>query len=162
MARIIDELRRDHDDVRHLLGKLQSGRSAVERQHLTGQIIKELRRHTHAERDVVEPAVGDLSGEDRSLVEASGAEHGTIDQLLRRLEGFDVGKRDFESCLEELATSMEAHVEAYEDQVMPRLETSLDADRLEELGSEFVEAKDRADLVVRSGPDPERTGFSES
>ncbi|HEX2028899.1 MAG TPA: hemerythrin domain-containing protein [Nitriliruptorales bacterium] len=162
MATIIDQLRRDHEDVRLLLDRLQSGLSAVERQDLTGQIIKQLRRHTHAEQDVVVPAVGELSGEDRGLVEASGAQHGTIEQLLRRLEGFDVGRSDFESSLVELATSMDEHVEAYEDRVLPRLEASLDADRQDELGSEFVEAKDGADLLTQPGPDPERTTFSES
>lgn len=161
MATLIDQLRRDHQDVRRLLDRIRTSiMSGQERQVLTGEMIKELRRHTHAESDVVEPATAQLSKADQTPVEASRAEHAAIDELLTRLEEWDIHDPDFGSRVEELTTKLDSHVEAYEELVVPRLEASLDADRLDELGLRFVQAKDEADNLVRPDPDPEM-GFTE-
>lgn len=161
MATIIDHLRRDHEDVLRRLDQIRtSDMSGVERQVKAGELIKELRRHTHGESDVVEPATSELPEGDRTPVEASKAEHGAIHELLTRLADWNVDDPSFQSRVEELTARVDSHAEAYENHVIPRL-SKLDADRLDELGLQFVQAKEAADSLVRPDPDPDQTGFPE-
>ncbi len=159
MATLIVQLRRDHEDVQRHLDQIRtSDMSGLRRQVLTGETIRDVRRHTRAESDVVEPVLKEMSKGGQSPVAASRAEHAAIDDLLTRLSEFDVHTPDFMSSLDELTTKFDTHVKAYEDHVIPRLE-ALDADRLDDLGQEFVRIKDEAENLMR--PDADETGGSE-
>ncbi len=161
MATVIDHLRRDHEDVQRVVDQIRrSDMSGVERQVLTGETIREIRRHTRAESDVVEPVARETSSGDQTLVAASRAEHAAIDELLTRLSELDVHTPDFRSYADDLAARVETHVKAYEDHVIPRLE-ALDVDRLDELGLKFVRVKDEADNLMRPDADSEEAGASE-
>ncbi|MFN2556570.1 MAG: hemerythrin domain-containing protein [Nitriliruptorales bacterium] len=160
MATIIVQLRRDHEDIQRTLDKIRTADiSGLKRQVLTGDTTREIRRHTRAESDVVEPVAREMSKGDQTSVAASTAEHAAIDELLTRLSEYDVHTPDFISALDELMTKVETHVKAYEDHVIPRLE-ALDDDRRDDLGLKFVRVKDEADNLMPP-PDADRRGGSE-
>jgi hemerythrin superfamily protein len=129
----------DHRAVKTLLE--QVGQPGVDQADLFSRLVHDLVTHEVAEEEIVYPAVrSHVTGGDQ-LAEARIAEQQKAEETLAQMEKMDPNSAEFGQKLQALKEDVLAHAQAEETQVFPKLESSLDADRLQRLGAAYKLAK---------------------
>lgn len=136
----------DHAIVERQFQHLEAGRG--DRRTLVDQIGFELALHAFAEEVMVYPVMREVGMRDAD--QDAREEHGEIKQLLVVLDRTDPGTSEFEESLAALMRVVRHHVQDEEGEELPRLRDRVGAQRMGQLGKEFLAAKRKAP----TGPHP--------
>lgn len=155
MARdAISLITQDHRRIEQLLQRLEFERG--DRGTPLAELAARLVAHSHAEEEIVYPAVAQSGARDPAEVRQAENEHHHAEDLLHRLQGMRPDDAEFDRMLQRLADAVGRHVEEEEKTVLPALKGAVDRKRLEELGRAFAERRDeemrRAGVGAGKGP----------
>jgi hemerythrin superfamily protein len=139
----LELLKKDHKAVKDLFKKIAANKNAKQQKELFEQIKTELETHTHIEETVFYPAVEE-NPEMEDMVAESLEEHKQVKTLLREMEKLTADSDKFEPKLKVLMENVEHHAEEEEEgKMFPKLRKLMNAERLEELGQELEDAKEK-------------------
>jgi hemerythrin superfamily protein len=124
-----------HADVKDLFSDIE-GASGAKRTTLFEQLVAMLKAHETAEEAVVRPVAAQTAGEDEA--EARNAEEAEADATVAALLELDVDSAEFNTQFAAFKEAVDAHAEAEETEEFSTLQSVLDADKLQELGQEFL------------------------
>lgn len=127
----------DHAVVERQFQHLEAGRG--NRRVLVDQIAFELAIHADAEERVLYPAMVE-AGEKQEAQEGRD-EHQEAKDLLVTLDNTDPGEPQFEQALTALMADIRHHVTEEENEVLPQFRQAVGAEKMAELGKEFLAAK---------------------
>lgn len=130
----------DHAVVERQFQHLEAGRG--DRRTLVDQISFELSLHAFAEETVMYPIWRELGMDE--FDDDAREEHGDIKELLVTLGRTEPGEAEFEDALAELISVTRHHVEDEEQEELPAFRAKVGAERMAELGKEFLAAKRQA------------------
>jgi len=134
----------DHDKVRGLFEQFRSAKEASDADRMRSlqkAIFDELDTHTRIEEDVFYPAVRELDVEELTeTVQESVQEHHVVKVLMREISDL---KDDeiFAAKMTVLIENVEHHVDEEESEMFPDVRDHMDAERLDDLGTELEAAK---------------------
>ncbi|WP_148575986.1 alpha/beta hydrolase fold domain-containing protein [Nocardioides caldifontis] len=130
----------DHAIVERQFQHLEAGRG--NRRVLVDQISFELALHAFAEETVLYPDWPEVGMEDEH--DDAEHEHQQIKELLVVLGRTEPGEQEFEQALARLMEVVRHHVHDEEDEELPEFRAKAGAERMAELGKQFLAAKRRA------------------
>ena len=130
----------DHAIVERQFQHLEAGRG--NRRVLVDQISFELALHAFAEETVLYPVWPEIGMKDEH--DDAEHEHQQIKELLVTLGRSDPGEEEFEEALRRLMEVTRHHVHDEEDEELPEFRAKAGADRMAQLGKEFLAAKRQA------------------
>jgi len=129
----------DHAVVERQFQHLEAGRG--NRRVLVDQISAELSMHAFAEETVLYPIWPEI-GMSEENEDATG-EHQEIKDLLVTLARTEPGEPEFEEAVTRLIAITRHHVDDEEQQELPEFRSKVGAERMAQLGQEFITAKRR-------------------
>ncbi len=129
-----DLLKKQHRTVEAIFKKLLSGRAAAA--PLLDELANDLAAHMAIEQNTLYPAARKV---DPSLVLESYEEHALAEIALKRLLATSPSDETFKAKVTALKELIEHHVEEEEDDLFPKLEKKLGAERLKAMGEEMKE-----------------------
>jgi hemerythrin superfamily protein len=138
---IIGALRRDHQEIRKMLARLETARGK-QRRELFQRLVGELIRHEVAEEEILRPVSKRDAGE--RIANARIKEESQAEQLLKDMEKLDPDSAEFATKLAKLRRDVERHAEAEETKEFPRVAKKETAERLEQMGRTYEAAKKAA------------------
>lgn len=146
-------LKRDHKEVRQLFTRFErAGDDALERKgQLVRQIIELLTVHTYVENEVMYPRVRELLPDLEDDILESYEEHHVADVLVMELYSMEPADERFDAKTRVLIESVRHHMEEEEQEWFPKVREGLGRKRLQELGAEMIELKEKA---PRKPPQP--------
>ncbi|MGW1373118.1 hemerythrin domain-containing protein [Streptomyces sp. NPDC002446] len=148
-ADIIEELTADHREADKLFEQLsEEALGRTERKLLLDALTIELVRHSVAEEMYLYPAVREHLENGRRWADNEIAEHSSIEERLKDLEGRNAEDRDLDRLVRELRAEVTTHTEDQERDLFPRVRDRVLPFVLENLGKKVREAK-RAALPRR-------------
>jgi hemerythrin superfamily protein len=159
MTDIFQVLKRDHEAVDAMLGRLEADRIAADgdpdrlrsRQKLVERVIIEESTHEAAEEEYFWPAVrAHVAGGDQLADEAIEQEQ-RAKRILGDLDGLDADHESFEELLTAFIEAARAHIAFEETRVWPRLRAVLSREQAGELGGRLVKGK----LAAPTHPHPD-------
>ncbi|UYB37786.1 hemerythrin domain-containing protein [Streptomyces sp. Je 1-4] len=160
-ADLIEELIADHREMDALFEQFdERPPGCIERKLLLEALTIELVRHAVAEEMHLYPAVREHleNGERRADYEI--AEHSSMEERLKDLEGRDSEDRDLDRLVRDLRTEATAHMKDEERHLFPQLRDGAPPFVLARLGQKVREAKDatlpRAHPQAPSVPPPDK------
>ncbi|RZS80001.1 acetyl esterase/lipase [Motilibacter rhizosphaerae] len=130
----------DHAVVERQFQHLEAGRG--NRAVLVKQVSFELALHAFAEETVLYPIWLELGMRDENA--DARDEHGDIKELLVTLEHGEPGDADYEKAITDLIAITRHHVHDEEDEELPEFRQKVGAERMAQLGKEFLAAKRKA------------------
>lgn len=132
-------LKEDHREVENLIAQLEGG---ADKDTFT-KLKSSLELHTQIEEEIYYPA---LEGNDETddLVSDAYQEHDEVDDLLKEMSGTDVGSEEFQDLLQQLKESINHHVKEEENELFPKSEKVLGAEKLEQMGDEMEKMKTKS------------------
>ncbi|WJN57335.1 hemerythrin domain-containing protein [Pseudomonas sp. SO81] len=141
----VELLKQDHQVVKQLLEKLvaTTERGVKTRQDLLHKLHVELAVHTDIEEQIFYPAYEKAGGREEGVMSAEAKEeHRTVDSLvLPDLIKTDPATINFAGRAKVLKELLEHHIEEEEEEMFPKAEELLGAQKLEELGKLMEERK---------------------
>ena len=141
----IELIKQDHDTVEGLFRRWDEGPPPHDQQpELVETIIRELSVHASIEEQVLYPVMRKALPDGDRLVEEALDEHREAKEVLAELDGKAPDDPDFESQVESLIQDVRHHVEEEEGEMLPRLESSLSSEELEDLGRKLETAREGA------------------
>lgn len=138
---VVDVLTADHRDVTALIGEIWTIRDPMMRRDLADTAISELVRHAVAEEMYVYPAMRKHLPDGDKAVEHDTEEHKELEQLMKELEGIDVGKPEFETTLRRLESVLADHIQDEESEQFPELRQRIPREELVEMAGKVETAK---------------------
>jgi hemerythrin superfamily protein len=147
-ADILDTLKKEHDEVKALLSKLQDAEGAAERRSLVKQIKAALLPHTKAEEKVVYDAVIALKDKDAQIDGHEGyLEHECAAKTLDKLEKTEPATSPaHKAAAKVLKELVEHHIKEEESNVWDDVEKNFsDEDRIA-MNRKFLAAKTKVKL----------------
>jgi len=137
-------LKEDHREVEELIAQLEEG--ADKETFL--KLKSSLELHTQIEENIYYPA---LEGKDETdeLVTDAYQEHDEVDELLEEMSGTDIESDEFQVLLKQLKDSIEHHVKEEENELFPKSEEVLGAEKLEKMGDEMEKMKSKSASASR-------------
>ena len=130
----------DHAVVERQFQHLEAGRG--NRRVLVDQIGFELALHAFAEETVLYPLWDELGMADAKQDAVS--EHQQLKELLVVLDKGEPGQPEFEQALSTLISTTRHHVQDEEGEELPQFREKVGAERMAQLGKEFLAAKRKA------------------
>ena len=153
MSDVFEVLRQDHDQVKAMLARLETGPNVrtgasqaqlEERKALTEQVIIEESRHEAAEEQYFWPAVRAHGAEgEKVAAEAIGQEQ-DAKQVLAELDTLEPTVERFETLLTKFIDDAREHITFEETQAWPVLRVRISAEEAAQLGEKLAKAKDSA------------------
>jgi hemerythrin superfamily protein len=145
---ILETLKREHDEVKHLLSRLVKSDTAAERKTLVKQIKKALVPHTKAEEKVVYDAV--IAVKDKQ-VQQDGyegyLEHEWAAKTLQRLEGIgNANSPEHHAAAKVLKELVEHHIQEEESSVWADVRERFDDAQRLGMNQAFLAAKQRVKI----------------
>lgn len=141
---ILETLKKEHDEVKALLNKLQGAQAAKERRELVKKIKIALVPHTKAEEKVVYDAVIATSEEEAEVDGHEGyLEHEWASKTLQRLESADSTSTEHKAAARVLKDLVEHHIEEEEENLWGDVRNHFDAEERQLMNAEFEAAKRR-------------------
>ena len=125
-----------HAAVKDLFSDIEAA-SGAQRSTLFEQLVTMLKAHETAEEAVVRPVAAETAGEDEAA--ARNAEEAEADAAIAALLELDVDSAEFAQQFASFKEAVDTHAEAEETEEFAALQSDLDAERLQELGQEFLE-----------------------
>lgn len=137
-------LKEDHREVEELIAQLEEG--ADKETFL--KLKSSLELHTQIEENIYYPA---LEGKDETdeLVTDAYQEHDEVDELLEEMSGTDIESDEFQLLLKQLKDSIKHHVKEEENELFPKSEEVLGAEKLEKMGDEMEKMKSKSASASR-------------
>ena len=99
------------------------------------------RPHSHAEEDIVYPAIRDAAPDCSDQITHAKNEHHEVEQLLKRLATCRPDDAAFDELVDELTSNVQEHVEEEENIVLPAFEEATDQNMRARLGEDFLTRK---------------------
>ncbi len=145
---ILDTLKKEHDEVKKLLGSLQSADSAAERRSLVRQIKAALIPHTKAEEKVVYDAIVALKDKEAQTHGQEGyLEHECAAKTLQRLEKIDnATSPEHKAASKVLKELVEHHIEEEESSIWDDVKQNFDDAERRRMNVAFEAAKARVKI----------------
>jgi hypothetical protein len=150
MPDVFQVLKKDHDEVKAMLARLEEGPKASTgatqeqlafRKQAVDAVIIEQSKHEAAEQQYFWPAVKQL-GPDGIRVAEVGLEQETEgDALLADLDKLDPGDEGFETQVINLISAARAHIAYEESHAWPLLQASISPEAAQLLGDQITQAK---------------------
>jgi hemerythrin superfamily protein len=137
----------DHRELERALELMKKDKST--RPLLLPLALAMLTAHSRAEERHVYPALAEEAGE-KGEARHGTEEHREAEELGHRLLPIDPESADFDSALEDFAAAVLHHAQEEEQEVLPALRETLDAERLTALGKAF--ATKRAEELTGAEP----------
>lgn len=138
MADIIQELLKDHEEVRQLMAKIE-GSSGKERKQLFQELVSELIKHEVAEEEILRPVSKRLAGE--RVAQARIEEEDKAEKLIKEMEKLDPAGAEFGRLFTTLHQEVEKHARAEETEEFPMVEQKASQDDLRKMGLALEAAK---------------------
>lgn len=132
MPNVVNLLKQDHRAVEKLFSDFQEGRD----RSVAEEICNELDLHMRFEEEIVYPVLQSDVPDGEGMAEHAEEEHKEARQLVGRVRETESAGR-LDELIQELQSAIEEHVTEEENEVFPKLEQSLRADRLEQMGTEL-------------------------
>lgn len=140
-------LKQDHDKVRGLFEQFRSAgdsEDASKMEEVAMEIFHELEVHTTIEERVFYPAVRDAGGGDLDdLTDESNEEHHVVDLLIEEVKGMSPSDDRFKAKMTVMMENVEHHASEEEDEMFPKVRDLMDSDRLQQLGSDLEQEKQK-------------------
>src|SRR5258708_6458556 len=132
-------LKKQHRKVEETFGKLEKGKGDLSA--LLTSLANDLAAHMTIEETIFYPSVRSI---DPDLVGESYEEHAMAQLALKRLLSVTTDDTTFKAKVTALKELIEHHVEEEEDELFPEVDEKVEADRLEQLGTEMLAAFEEA------------------
>src|SRR5262245_42747892 len=146
-------LKRDHEKVRALLGKLERAalKDGNEAETLLQTIEDELKVHTTIEEEIFYPAFREAASkkDDSKLYYEAVEEHHVVDLVLPEIDHGGAGSPEFAAKAKVLKDLVEHHAAEEEKEMFPRARKLMDKDELAALGEQL--ARRKKDLKADDG-----------
>ncbi len=143
----IDLLIEDHERVKDILMRLTESteRAVKTRAELLGKLEMEVTIHTQLEEQILYPAYKEAGGkEEAKMYHEAKEEHRTVDALvLPDLKATDPASLEFSGRAKVCKELLEHHIEEEESEMFPRARELFDKARLDEMGAQMVELRNR-------------------
>jgi hypothetical protein len=154
MADPLQLLREDHRKVQELFKRFEATEDASEKKQIADQAIFELQVHEKLEEQIFYPAVrAEANIEDETMDEAE-EEHHVVDLVIDEISGMRPREKNYDAKFMVLAENVKHHIQEEESEMLPRA-AELGSDRLEELGDQMMELKQK---LMAAGPRGMRRG----
>jgi hemerythrin-like domain-containing protein len=141
----ISLLKKDHQEVRKLLRRLESTseRSGSQREQLLGQIEIEIKAHTTIEEEIFYPAFKEAvrSKSDQELYYEALEEHHVVDLVMPEVKRTGVKSEKFAAKAKVLKDLIEHHAAEEEKEMFPKARKAMNAPELKELGLQMQQRK---------------------
>lgn len=148
-ANAVELLKTEHQEVAELFDEFESA-DAAKRQGLAEQICQKLTVHAQIEEEILYPAAKDVLDEDEvDLVNEAAVEHGTVKDLIVKIEAMDATDEPYKATVTVLSEYVKHHVKEEETELFPLLRDS-DLD-LDAMGAEL--ARRKQELMAEFGTD---------
>jgi hemerythrin superfamily protein len=150
MADVFEVLRRDHDEVRAKLARLESGPGSASgaseaelrlRKKLTDELIMEESRHEAAEEEYFWPVVRERLAEGQRLADQAAVQEQQGKRVLHQLGKLDPTEAEFDALLIQFVRDGRAHMVFEETQVWRPLGQILSEQEADGLGAAIEQAK---------------------
>lgn len=139
---VIDELVTDHREVEELFGRIEAlAPGDKDRKLYADQVTMELVRHSVAEEVCLYPAVRRHVPNGDALADEEIEDHSKAEQIMKDLEGCDVGDPEFDRLIAMLTTEVRAHLAEEEGILFPALRAACSPQALDELGDKVRQVK---------------------
>ena len=164
MGDIFQVLKADHDVVRALLDRLETGHTGRAtagrglprtRRKLVERVIIEQSKHEAAEEELFWPLVRERVTGGDTLADEGIEQEQRAKTVLEDLDGLAPGGGRFEELLAVLMRDARAHMAFEETRVWPPLRRSLNGDQAVRLGTDLVKGKTLAPTHPHPGIAPE-------
>ena len=137
----IELLKQDHDEAMEMIERLELVERGAQLRgsnlELFGQLKSALTLHTLIEEQVFYHSLANLK-ETEELIKKSYDEHRTVDELLVKMSA---PSQDWRVALGELKAAFRRHVREEENELFPKAERLLGAQRLQEMGRQITNIK---------------------
>jgi hemerythrin superfamily protein len=140
---VVGLIHAQHTDIARLLGRVSTDTPA-ERETSWCELRRLIAVHETAEQEVVYPILRSLSDEGQRLADARAAEEAEGIKVLSQLEDLDPTSPEFARLFEDFRPAVAKHSHAEEDEVLPLLLSTQDADRRRRMAETFVMAEQAA------------------
>ncbi|SHH51943.1 hemerythrin domain-containing protein [Streptomyces sp. 3214.6] len=142
---VIQELMADHREVEALFEQIGSQTADADaRRALADQLTMELVRHSVAEEQHLYPVVRRYVDDGDDLADKEIADHSEVERMLKELEDCQPADARFDLLINQLKSSVTAHVRDEENRLFPLLAEACPAESLNELGDKVRAAKKTA------------------
>jgi hemerythrin-like domain-containing protein len=132
-------LKKQHRKVEGIFERIEEGGAEAAADVI--ELANDLAAHMAIEQDLFYPAVRDI---DPKMVGESYQEHAVAELALKRLLETAADDTTFAAKVTALKELIEHHVEEEEEELFPKVEEEMEADRLESLGEDMATAFDQA------------------
>jgi len=117
---------------------------------LAHRLIDALAAHTATEQQLVYPALRDIVPGGIAMADQAQSDHQAMRAAMVTLEESHPGDPPFEQALVDLRTELEAHVPVEEGELLPALRQVIGADKMEELGTLYIQIRDSLPTGLQS------------
>jgi len=141
----LTEVRKDHDEVRSMISKLKVDIDKDQKQRLFNDLVKKVAQHNVAEEVVLYPAVREIISESlfRTATDQTIEEEKVLYDLDQRY-GRNISAPGFTENLSKFETVMELHIKMEEEEILPILESTCNADDIDSINHWFDNTRNLA------------------
>jgi hypothetical protein len=167
MTDVFDVLRADHDTVKGILDRLESGPSMASaatgdqlaaRKQLVDELIANQARHEAAEQQHFWPAVRALGSDGTRVADQAAEQETASEQAMGKLSLLAPEDHQFELVLTEFSSAARAHIAFEEAHAWPLLGASLTPQQSAGLAGGIIEARETAPSRPQSAAMPRSCG----
>lgn len=151
---IFDLLRKDHDEIKNILGKID-GASAADVAALVASLRPAVLTHMRAEEEVFYSVLEDYDPTE-DLTERAENEHRDVERLLDRLRHLDPSSPSWRTIYRQAEDALLQHLRQEEVEMFRAARSVLGEADLEAMGEAFIARKQR----VLQGGEPELQRFA--
>jgi hemerythrin superfamily protein len=157
MSDVFQVLKADHEAVRRLLDRLETGPgpNPLRFRKLVERVIIEQSKHEAAEEEFFWPVVRERVAGGNTLADEAIEQEQGAKTVLSELDGLDPGADRFDELLAALVRDARAHMAFEETHVWPRLRRTLTGDQAIRLGTKLAKGKALAPTHPHPGIAPE-------
>lgn len=150
MTNVFEVLRKDHDEVKAMLVRLEAAplasrgatsEQAAQRKRMVDELIIEESRHEAAEQQHFWPMVRALGPEGDRVTEIALEQETAGESALAELDKLDPDDERFDSVLARFISDARAHIAYEEAHAWPLMGAALDDQQASELGDKILQAK---------------------
>ncbi|MGE5656108.1 MAG: hemerythrin domain-containing protein [Actinomycetota bacterium] len=143
---ITEVLIMDHRKADTLFMEIDSTSDAQKLQEFFGQLYKDLTVHAEAEEEVVYPAVRSYYNNTQELY----SEQAQMKEMLADIKATSPSSSDFKAKIQRLKDVVHDHVRQEENDLFPYIRRNLSEAQMEQMSSQFKEAKSRLQKELAS------------
>lgn len=141
MPDVITVIQNDHREVERLFAAYGAALTGEKKDEVPDQIRRSLAPHAAAEEILVYPAVRRAAGDGDDTASHAIDEHQEIKRLLAEVDTMSADDPERDAKVLELQHSVEHHVAEEESDVLARLRSGIEPERLERMGELFERMK---------------------